>query len=73
LHTEFAALSGSLALHMQFAAPAKGNEKGGVEGLHGYIEDQFFRPMPDYQSLANLNTGLDALSESYLEKQVCNE
>lgn len=73
MNTEFAALSGSLALHMQFAAPAKGNEKGGVEGLHGYIEDHFFRPMPDYQSLANLNTGLDALSDSYLEKQVCNE
>jgi transposase len=47
MNTEFAALSGSLALHMQFAAPAKGNEKGGVEGLHGYIGDHSFRPMPD--------------------------
>jgi len=39
MNTEFAAFCGGLALHMHFAAPAKGNEKGGVEGLHGYIED----------------------------------
>ena len=38
----FTALRGGLALHVAFAAPAKGNEKGGVEGVHGYIEDNFF-------------------------------
>jgi transposase len=73
MNAEFAALCGSLALRMEFAAPAKGNEKGGVEGLHGYIEDRFFRPMPDYASLAELNIGLDALSESHLEKRIRGE
>jgi transposase len=69
----FAALCGSLAMEMQFAAPAKGNEKGGVEGLHGFIEDRFFRPTPEYASLADLNAGLDALAASYLERKVAGE
>jgi len=70
---EYAALCGALALGMQFAAPAKGNEKGGVEGLHGLIEDTFFRPMPDFDSLAELNAALAALSEIHLEKRVDGE
>jgi transposase len=73
LNTEFAALIGSLSLRMQFAAPAKGNEKGGVEGLHGYIEDHFFRPVPDYDSLADLNVALESFAEFYLQKLVSNE
>jgi hypothetical protein len=32
MNDDFAAVCGGLALHMQFAAPAKGNEKVGVEG-----------------------------------------
>lgn len=73
MNTDFAALCGSLALHMEFAAPAKGNEKGGVEGLHGYIEDHFFRPMPTFESLAALNVDLDAFAASYLDNLVCGE
>ena len=31
----------------EFAAPAaKGNEKGGVEGANGFVEDNMFRPIP---------------------------
>ena len=55
---EFAAFRGALLLDVQFAAPAKGNEKGGVEGIHGYIEDNFFRPMPSFRSLEELNAAL---------------
>jgi transposase len=39
---EFQAFRGSLAFEVQYAAPRKGNEKGGVEGMHGYVEDNFF-------------------------------
>jgi transposase len=70
---DYAALCGSLALSMQFAAPAKGNEKGGVEGLHGWIEDTFFRPIPDYGSLGELNAALEDLSNRHLERRVGNE
>lgn len=73
MNDDFAAVCGGLALHMQFAAPAKGNEKGGVEGLHGFIEDRFFRPVPEFKSLADLNRGLEAFAESYLDKRVSGE
>jgi transposase len=58
VNREFAAFCGSLALDVQFAAPGKGNEKGGVEGAHGYVEDNFFRPMRDAVSLEALNEEL---------------
>ena len=70
---DYAALCGSLALSMQFAAPAKGNEKGGVEGLHGWIEDTFFRPIPDYGSLGELNAALEDLSNKHLERRFSDE
>ncbi len=43
---------------MEFAAPAKGNEKGGVEGTHGYIEDNFCRPLREAASLEDINSDL---------------
>lgn len=54
----FAEFRGALALRVEFAAPAKGNEKGGVEGIHGFIEDNFFRPMPAFATLDELNLAL---------------
>ena len=59
----FAAFRGSLVLDVQFAAPGKGNEKGGVEGAHGFIEDNFFRPMPSFENLDELNISLAAFCE----------
>jgi transposase len=56
----FAEFSGALALRVEFAAPAKGNEKGGVEGIHGFIEDNFFRPIPAFATLEELNVALAA-------------
>jgi len=62
----FAAFRGGLALHVEFAAPAKGNEKGGVEGIHGYIEDNFFRPTPSFADLVELNAALVAFCDASL-------
>ncbi len=73
LNPEFAEFSGSLVLPMEFAAPAKGNEKGGVEGLHGYIEDNFFRPMPDFASLDDLNANLARFCERDMQRKVGGE
>jgi hypothetical protein len=70
MNGEFAAFVGSLALDMQFAAPGKGNEKGGVEGTHGYVEDNFFRPMPVVSSLEEINAGLLVLSRAERERRV---
>lgn len=64
----FAAFRGGLALHVAFAAPAKGNEKGGVEGVHGYIEDNFFRPLPSYDSMDALNADLAAFCNASLTR-----
>ena len=62
----FAAFRGGLALHVAFAAPAKGNEKGGVEGVHGYIEDNFFRPIPSFADLDELNAALVVFCDASL-------
>jgi transposase len=73
LNKLFHTFSGSLALPMQFAAPAKGNEKGGVEGEHGFIEDNFFRPMPEYTSIDALNADLLVFSDMHLESHSSGE
>jgi transposase len=72
VNSVFAAFTGSLGLNMQFAAPAKGNEKGGVEGAHGYIEDNFFRPLRSAATLAALNDSLVAFSRGDREKKTLN-
>jgi transposase len=54
----FRAFCGSLALAIEFAAPAKGNEKGGVEGACGFVEDNVFRPIPAYEHLGEINATL---------------
>ena len=56
----FRAFCGSLALEVEFAAPAKGNEKGGVEGINGFVEDNAFRPMPECESLEAFNLELES-------------
>ncbi len=68
---EFAEFCGGLMLRVSFAAPAKGNEKGGVEGLHGYIEDNVFVPMLDVDSLDTINDTLVAFSHADLKRVVC--
>ena len=60
----FAAFRGALALTVEFAAPAKGNEKGGVEGINGFVEDNFFRPIPSFTDMEELNAALEAFCQA---------
>lgn len=64
----FRGFCGELALEVAFAAPRRGNEKGGVEGLMGYIEDNLFRPVPSFESIDHLNAALERLSSTNLER-----
>ncbi len=64
----FAAFRGALALEVDFAAPRRGNEKGGVEGSFGFIEDNFFRPIPAFASLDELNASLARFCEAQLAR-----
>lgn len=54
----FRAFCGSLALEIEFAAPAKGNEKGGVEGACGFVEDNMFRAIPECETIDEINAAL---------------
>lgn len=56
--SDYRAVCGSFGMQMHFAAPAKGNEKGGVESAHGFVEDNFFRPSRDGDDLASVNEEL---------------
>lgn len=40
----------------QFCNPAKGNEKGGVEGLARYLKWHIFTPVPSFQDVDSLNS-----------------
>lgn len=61
----YAEVCGAFAMLTHFAAPAKGNEKGGVEGAHGYIEDNFFRPLRDGSDMRELNAALLAFCNDH--------
>ena len=53
----------ALAIPIAFAAPAKANEKGGVEGANHYVQDNFFTPVPAFNSVVDLNAALAAWCE----------
>lgn len=59
----FRAFCGALAFPIVFAAPAKGNEKGGVEGANRYVQANFFTPTPEFASLIALNEKLALFCE----------
>lgn len=67
-NAQFREFCGALALGVEFAAPRRGNEKGGVEGLMGYIEDNFFRPIPQFESLKDLNTALEEFCRAEVQR-----
>lgn len=68
-NTKFRAFCGALALEVEFAAPRRGNEKGGVEGVMGYIEDNVFRPIPSYVGMQELNADIERLCHANLERR----
>jgi transposase len=51
----------------QFCSPYKGSEKGGVEGIVGYIRRNFLTPIPKASSLEELN---DYLLEKCLSRDL---
>lgn len=55
----FRAFCGGVAFEVEFTAPAKGNEKGGVEGFNGFVEDNMFRPTPECENLEEFNLALE--------------
>jgi len=44
----------------RFCSPARGQEKGGVEGWIGYVRRNFLVPLPEVQDFAELNRLLEA-------------
>ncbi len=63
-NASFRAFCGALAFPIEFAAPGKGNEKGGVEGANHYLQDNFFTPPPTFASIADLNAALADFCEA---------
>ena len=69
-NAKFTEFRGGLSLNVEFSAPAKGNEKGGVEGTHGFIEDNFFRPIPDFADFDELNSALAVFCDASLTRVI---
>ena len=65
----FKAFRGALPVHVDFCAPAKGWEKGSVEGGVGYTRDNGFRPMPRVASLEALGVEIAATFEEDLDRR----
>ena len=53
-----------------FCQPAKGNEKDGVENLGGYVRRNFFVPVPEVDSFAELNRVLHKKCRDNLKRTV---
>jgi hypothetical protein len=58
VHLGQKALGADLHAQRLFGIGEQGNEKGGVEGAHGYIENNFFRPLRSASSLDDINEQL---------------
>lgn len=55
---DFHAFRGAYALHVDFCAPARGNEKGSVETGVRYVRNLVFRPKPQVATLDELNASI---------------
>ncbi|TDH56727.1 IS21 family transposase, partial [Dankookia rubra] len=55
----FAELQSHYLFADRFGRPGKGNDKGKVEGLVGYARRNFLVPVPQVESFAALNNGLE--------------
>jgi len=56
----FSALQSHYLFRDRFGRPARGNDKGKVEGMVGYIRRNFMVPMPRFESFDALNANLAA-------------
>src|ERR1039457_935665 len=59
----FSELQSHYLFAAKFGSPAKGNDKGKVEGLVGYARRNFMVPIPRVSSWEELNTRLEAESQ----------
>ena len=57
----------------RFGRPAKGNDKGNVEGLVGFTRRNFFVPIPRFESFDALNAHLEACCRERLSTVVRGE
>ena len=48
-----------MCLPSSFGRPGKGNDKGKVEGLVGYVRRNFLVPVPSFESFDALNAYLE--------------
>src|SRR5215213_4393460 len=55
----FAELQSHYLFRERFGRPGKGNDKGKVEGLVGYVRRNFLVPIPTFASFAELNEHLE--------------
>jgi transposase len=67
-HELFSSLKAHYLFDADFCNPAKGNEKGSVENLVGYVRRNALVPVSDYADYAALNTHLARWSEKERER-----
>lgn len=65
----FHAFRGSFPIGADFCAPAKGWEKGSVEGGVEFVRQNCFQPMPDVQSFDELNELIGRDLEADMERR----
>ena len=63
LQEEFLKFKSFYCFDAEFCGPGKGNEKGMVENLVKYVQNNYFRPRPEFKGYDNLN--------SLLSKECC--
>jgi transposase len=54
----------------RFCNPARGQEKGGVEGLIGYVRRNFLVPLPEVEDFEELNRYLVECCEAFGERKI---
>ena len=54
----------------RFGRPGKGNDKGKVEGLVGYVRRKFLVPIPSFESFVALNTCLEQRCLERMERKL---
>src|ERR1019366_6224789 len=69
----FSELQSHYLFSEKFGRPAKGNDKGNVEGLVGYVRRNFLVPVPRFNSWEALNTYLAEQCRQHREQRVRGE
>lgn len=67
---QFMAFRSHWGFQTEFCNPARGNEKGGVEGELGYFRRNYLVPVPQAKTLAELNAQLLAGCRDYEHRQI---